>query len=108
MLFFVLSSALRRSRRRVRSVITTELPFLISKEFANNQDCDPYIMKMFAGLPTSQIADLHGARWTALFNHMDEALSKEEKQLVSAKRHNIFLILLLFTLYFWVSKFYNI
>ncbi|XP_014502768.1 uncharacterized protein LOC106763103 [Vigna radiata var. radiata] len=74
-------SALRRSRRRVRSVITTELPFLISKEFANNQDCDPYIMKMFAGLPTSQIADLHGARWTALFNHMDEALSKEEKQL---------------------------
>ncbi|BAT82200.1 hypothetical protein LR48_Vigan07g230500 [Vigna angularis] len=74
-------SALRRSRRRVRSVITTELPFLISKEFANNQDCDPYIMKMFEGLPTSQIADLHGARWTALFNHMDEALSKEEKQL---------------------------
>ncbi|CAJ1972335.1 unnamed protein product [Sphenostylis stenocarpa] len=38
-------------------------------------------MKMFEGLPTSQIADLHGARWTALFNHMDEALSKEEKQL---------------------------
>jgi len=41
-------------------------------------------MKMFAGLPTSQIADMHGSRWTALFNHMDEALSKEEKQLVSA------------------------
>ncbi|ESW33345.2 hypothetical protein PHAVU_001G062900 [Phaseolus vulgaris] len=74
-------SALRRSRRRVRSVITTELPLLISKEFANSQDCDPYTMKMFAGLPTSQIADMHGSRWTALFNHMDEALSKEEKQL---------------------------
>ncbi|XP_020206931.1 uncharacterized protein LOC109791972 [Cajanus cajan] len=74
-------SALRRSRRRVRSVITTELPFLLSKEFANNQDYDPHNMKMTAGLPASKIADLHRARWTALFDHMDEALSEEEKQL---------------------------
>ncbi|KAJ1384744.1 hypothetical protein SESBI_42268 [Sesbania bispinosa] len=76
-------SALRRSRRRVRSVITTELPFLISKEFANNQDCDPHAMKIAAGLPTLKTADLHRARWTALFDHMDEALSEEEKQLES-------------------------
>lgn len=73
-------SALRRSRRKVRSVITTELPFLLSKEFANNQDYDPCAM-LSAGLPTSKIADLHRARWTALFDHMDEALSEEEKQL---------------------------
>ncbi|TKY55956.1 hypothetical protein E2542_SST20381 [Spatholobus suberectus] len=38
-------------------------------------------MKMSAGLSTSKIADLHQARWAALFGHMDEALSEEEKQL---------------------------
>ncbi|KAK7384950.1 hypothetical protein VNO78_30653 [Psophocarpus tetragonolobus] len=76
-------SALRRSRRKVRSVITTELPFLLSKEFANNQDCDPYTMKVSSRLPTSKIADLHRERWSALFDHMDEALSEEEKQLES-------------------------
>ncbi|TKY55952.1 hypothetical protein E2542_SST20377 [Spatholobus suberectus] len=74
-------SALRCSRRRVRSVTTSELPFLLSKEFASNQDYDPCTMKMSAGLPTSKIADLHQARWAALFDHMDEALSEEEKQL---------------------------
>ncbi|KAL1353065.1 hypothetical protein HN51_017000 [Arachis hypogaea] len=76
-------SALRRSRRRVRAVITTELPFLISKEFANNQENDPFAVKMTAGISTSKPADLHRARWTALFDHMDEALSEEEKQLES-------------------------
>lgn len=77
-------AALRRSRRRVRSVVTTELPFLISKEFENSQENDPHAMKISAGLPPSKTADLHRARWTALFDHMDEALSEEEKQLVSA------------------------
>ncbi|CAL5206510.1 unnamed protein product [Lathyrus oleraceus] len=76
-------STLRRSRRRVRSVITTELPFLMSKEFADNQNYDPCGMNIPAGLPTSKIAELHQARWTALFDHMDEALSEEEKQLES-------------------------
>nr|XP_027189413.1 uncharacterized protein LOC101497296 [Cicer arietinum] len=76
-------STLRRSRRRVRSVITTELPFLMSKEFANNQNYDPCGMKISAELPPSKIAELHQARWTALFDHMDEALSEEEKQLES-------------------------
>ena len=74
---------MRRSRRRVRAVITTELPFLISKEFANNQENDPFAAKMTAGISTSKPADPHRARWTALFDHMDEALSEEEKQLES-------------------------
>ncbi|KAL5185017.1 hypothetical protein HKD37_17G048605 [Glycine soja] len=74
-------SALRRSRRKVRSVITTELPFLLSKEFGNNQDYDPCTVEMSAGLPTSKIADMHRARWSSLFDHMDAALSEEEKQL---------------------------
>ncbi|KAI4306959.1 hypothetical protein L6164_030194 [Bauhinia variegata] len=76
-------SALRRSRRRVRAVITTELPFLIAKEFSNNQENDPYVMNVSAGLPNSKIADMHRARWSALFNQMDDALSEEEKQLES-------------------------
>ncbi|MED6181736.1 hypothetical protein PIB30_022174 [Stylosanthes scabra] len=76
-------SALRRSRRRVRAVITTELPFLIAKEFTNNQENDPFAAKMTAGISTSKPADMHRARWTALFDHMDEALSEEEKQLES-------------------------
>ncbi|WJX10042.1 hypothetical protein P8452_00811 [Trifolium repens] len=76
-------AALRRSRRRVRSVITTELPFQMSKEFGDNQNYEPCGMKIPAGLSTSKIAELHQARWTALFDHMDEALSEEEKQLES-------------------------
>ncbi|MED6122337.1 hypothetical protein PIB30_038817 [Stylosanthes scabra] len=76
-------SALRRSRRRVRAVITTELPFLITKEFTNNQEKDPFAAKMTGGISTSKPADMHRARWTALFDHMDEALSEEEKQLES-------------------------
>ncbi|OIW14412.1 hypothetical protein TanjilG_20858 [Lupinus angustifolius] len=73
--------ALRRSRRRVRSVITTELPFLISKEYENNQENDPHAMKIFDRLPPKKTTDLHRARWTALFSRMDEDLSEEEKQL---------------------------
>lgn len=87
MVFVLFSTftALRRSRRRVRSVITTELPFLMSKEFGADQNYDPCGMKFPEGLPTSKIAELHQARWTALFDHMDEALIEEEKQLVSSK-----------------------
>jgi len=88
--FFLHFPALRRSRRKVQSVITTELPFLLSKEFGNNQDYDPCTMKMSAGLPTGKIADMHRARWTSLFDHMDEALSEEEKKLVSAKKTALF------------------
>ncbi|CAJ2674733.1 unnamed protein product [Trifolium pratense] len=76
-------ATLRRSRRRVRSVITTELPFQMSKEFGDNPNFDPCGMKFPEGLSTSKIAELHQARWTALFDHMDEALSEEEKQLES-------------------------
>ncbi|CAL0323223.1 unnamed protein product [Lupinus luteus] len=76
-------SALRRSRRRVHSVITTELPFLISKEYENNQENDPHAMKISDRLPPRKTTDLHRARWTALFSRMDEELSEEEKQLGS-------------------------
>lgn len=58
-------SALRRSKKRVRAVTATELSFLISKEFSE----------------MNAIAEMHMARWTALFDHMDKQLTEEEKQL---------------------------
>ncbi|GFZ15118.1 cation-transporting ATPase [Actinidia rufa] len=75
-------SALIRSKKRVRSVIHTELPFLISREFSCNQENDPCVMKNSAARCTdSTNADVHQARWSALFDQMDKNLSEEEIQL---------------------------
>ncbi|KAA8539690.1 hypothetical protein F0562_026382 [Nyssa sinensis] len=77
-------SALRRSKKRVRAVIHTELPFLMSREFSSNQENDPYLMKnSTAGCFDNATADVHPARWSTLFDQMDKALSEEEKQLES-------------------------
>ncbi|KAK2982411.1 hypothetical protein RJ640_026254 [Escallonia rubra] len=77
-------AALRRSKKRVRAVIQTELPFLMSREFSHNQENDPYLLKSCAtGYSNSATADMHRARWSALFNQMDKKLSEEEKHLDS-------------------------
>ncbi|KAK6233403.1 hypothetical protein QUC31_005809 [Theobroma cacao] len=77
-------SALRRSKKKVRAVITTELPFLISKEFSSNQESEPNLITTSAdGFSTDATAEMHRARWSALFDQMDKALSEEEKQLES-------------------------
>lgn len=74
---------MRRSKKRVRAVITTELPFLISKEFPSNQENDPFIMKTSSdGQSSNAMSSLHQARWSTLFDQMDKALIEEEKQLV--------------------------
>ncbi|XVF81963.1 hypothetical protein PTKIN_Ptkin16aG0004700 [Pterospermum kingtungense] len=87
--------ALRRSKKKVRAVITTELPFLISKEFSPNQGSDPNITRNSAdGFSPDATAEMHRARWSALFDQMDKALSEEEKQLVSCR--NLFM----FTYYY--------
>ncbi|GAV67799.1 hypothetical protein CFOL_v3_11303 [Cephalotus follicularis] len=65
--------ALRRSRKRVRAVITTELPFLISKEFSSNQPNEP----------SNTTAGMHQSRWSTLFDQMDKSLSEEEQQMES-------------------------
>ena len=79
-----LYAALRRSKKRVRAVISTELPFLISKEFPSNEENDPYVAKnSLEETSVVSSADLHQARWTKLFDQMDKALAEEEKQLVS-------------------------
>ncbi|XP_038995746.1 uncharacterized protein LOC120120067 [Hibiscus syriacus] len=75
-------SALRRSKKKVRAVITTELPFLVSKEFSSNKGGDPNIViASIDGFPHDATAEMHLARWSALFDQMDKALSEEEKQL---------------------------
>lgn len=79
------TAALRRSRKRVRDVITTDLPSLLSKEFPSDQENDPCITKnSTGGFPSCTIADMHRARWNPLFEQMDKALSEEEDQLVSS------------------------
>lgn len=78
-------AALRRSKKRVQAVIQTELPLLISRELSTNQENDPYITRhSAAGCSDSATAGMHRARWSALFDQMDKALSEEEKQLESS------------------------
>lgn len=75
---------MRRSKKRVRAVITTELPFLVSKEFFSGVANDPNAIKNSGDrFSRNSTADLHKERWRTLFDQMDEALSEEEKQLVS-------------------------
>ncbi|CAK7339982.1 unnamed protein product, partial [Dovyalis caffra] len=77
-------AALRRSRKRVRAVITTELPFLISKEFSAIEVDGSYIMKSSSEVVSNNAtAAMHQARWKALFDQLDKSLSEEEKQLES-------------------------
>ncbi|KAG7549579.1 hypothetical protein ISN45_Aa06g004480 [Arabidopsis thaliana x Arabidopsis arenosa] len=71
-------SALRRSKKRVRAVVTTELPFLITKEFPPDQENDPTLL--FDGAST---VDVHKTRWMTLFKQLEHKLSEEESQLES-------------------------
>ncbi|KAF2560552.1 hypothetical protein F2Q70_00014070, partial [Brassica cretica] len=71
--------ALRRSKKRVRAVVTTELPFLIMKEFPADQENDPNLL--INGASRSSTVDNHKNRWMALFNQLEQTLSEEEKQL---------------------------
>lgn len=83
-------AALRRSKKKVRAVITTELPFLISKEFSSNKGGDPNTVRTSAeGFSHDAAAEMHMARWSSLFDQMDKALSEEEKQLVSCRQLNM-------------------
>ncbi|KAJ8764166.1 hypothetical protein K2173_005084 [Erythroxylum novogranatense] len=76
-------SALRRSKRRLRAVIITELPFLITKEFSSNQQHGFIIKNNCVGLSSDANTSMHQERWSSLFNEMDKALTEEEKQLES-------------------------
>ena len=60
--------------------MTTELPFLIMKEFPADQENDPNLLINRAS--RSSTVDNHKNRWMALFNQLEQTLSEEEKQLV--------------------------
>ncbi|CAI9091872.1 OLC1v1026977C1 [Oldenlandia corymbosa var. corymbosa] len=72
-------AALRRSKKRVRAVIQTELPFLFSKEFPLTQE----IPKPEDAACPPNSADAHRAKWKFLFDQMDKTLVEEEKQMES-------------------------
>ncbi|KAJ8771139.1 hypothetical protein K2173_023464 [Erythroxylum novogranatense] len=74
-------TALRRSKKRVRAVITTELPFLVMKELSSNQEHDCNNFKSCDDVSTDENVSLHIKRWSTLFNQMDRALTEEEIQL---------------------------
>ncbi|XP_024969164.1 uncharacterized protein LOC112508696 [Cynara cardunculus var. scolymus] len=74
-------AALRRSKKRVRSVIQTELPSLVSRELVSDQENDCYAEN---GHFNKGTAELHRVRWGTLFDQMDNALSEEEKHLESS------------------------
>lgn len=82
MFLFVNFPALRRSKKRVEAVISTELPSLISKEFSVYQDNESSAM-IHAGGASCTASDMHRVKWNALFGQMDKALVEEEQQLVS-------------------------
>ncbi|KAG8380973.1 hypothetical protein BUALT_Bualt06G0072100 [Buddleja alternifolia] len=75
-------AALRRSKKRVRSVITTELPSLLSREFSSNSEKDSYVANSsIVCHPDQTTADAHSVRWNTMFGQMDKALSEEETHL---------------------------
>ncbi|XP_035823739.1 uncharacterized protein [Zea mays] len=75
-------AALKRSRKRVRNALHTELPYLISTEFSSNQENESSIANTCdAGCTEKAVSEAHVARWRSLFVQMDRALQEEGKQL---------------------------
>jgi len=75
-------AALKRSRKRVRNAICTELPYLISTEFPSNQENESCIANTSeAGCTDKAVSEAHATRWKSLFVQMDRALQEEGKHL---------------------------
>ncbi|KAL2248982.1 uncharacterized protein LOC105166978 [Sesamum indicum] len=77
-------AALRRSKKRVRAVVTTELPLLMSREFSSKLENNSYTTEAstLCHFDKSSI-DAHAIRWSTLFEEMEKALSEEESHLES-------------------------
>uniref|UniRef100_A0A7N0ZUR1 Uncharacterized protein n=1 Tax=Kalanchoe fedtschenkoi TaxID=63787 RepID=A0A7N0ZUR1_KALFE len=76
-------AALRRSKQRVRAVLQTELPHLLSNEFPCNQENEPHSVTSLDLDSRNSTAELHEVRWNSLFGQMDTSLTDEEQQLVT-------------------------
>lgn len=75
-------AALSQSKQRVRDVIQTVLPHLLSREFTANNENESYTPKEYT-ICNKAIAEAHHDRWFKHFEVMDKALSEEEGHLVS-------------------------
>jgi hypothetical protein len=83
-IFFVFLEALKRSRKRVRNALHTELPYLTATEFSSNQENESSIANTSEiGCTDKAVSEAHVARWRSLFVQMDKTLQEEGKQLVS-------------------------
>ncbi|KAL6888548.1 hypothetical protein ACP4OV_009574 [Aristida adscensionis] len=75
-------AALKRSRKRVRNALQTELPYLVSTEFSSNQENEPSIRHSSeTGCDDKAVSEAHMARWKSLFGQMDRALQEEGRHL---------------------------
>ncbi|WVZ77991.1 hypothetical protein U9M48_025775 [Paspalum notatum var. saurae] len=75
-------AALKRSRKRVRNALHTELPYLVSTEFSSNQENESSIANTSeAGCIDKAVSEAHVARWRSLFVQMDRTLQEEGKVL---------------------------
>ena len=64
---FVFLEALKRSRKRVRNALHTELPYLISTEFSSNQENESSIANTCdAGYTEKAVSEAHLARWRSI------------------------------------------
>ncbi|KMZ64927.1 hypothetical protein ZOSMA_342G00010 [Zostera marina] len=74
-------AALRRSRKRVRTAIQTELPYLFSNEHytADLESVTTTDIEQSSDIDAN--SGLHMARWKIIFNKMDKELSDEGKHL---------------------------
>uniref|UniRef100_A0A804P563 Uncharacterized protein n=1 Tax=Zea mays TaxID=4577 RepID=A0A804P563_MAIZE len=79
---FVFLEALKRSRKRVRNALHTELPYLTATEFSSNQENESSIANTSEiGCTDKAVSEAHVARWRSLFVQMDKTLQEEGKQL---------------------------
>lgn len=75
-------AALKRSRKRVRNALQTELPHLISTEFSSSQENEPSIAHSSEAGPTGKtVSEEHVARWRSLFLQMERTLQEEGRHL---------------------------
>ncbi|PKA53188.1 hypothetical protein AXF42_Ash009918 [Apostasia shenzhenica] len=76
-------AALRRSKKRIKHVIQTELANLLSKDFSDNQENDelPTANSSMSTSFRKNILDIHVAQWKALFSRMELILFQEGKDL---------------------------
>ncbi|KAK8957572.1 hypothetical protein KSP39_PZI001425 [Platanthera zijinensis] len=75
-------AALRRSKKRVKNAIQIELPYLLSRDHAPDQENESmWSQSSLHECPSKGTLDMHMARWKSLFGQMERSLMEEGKHL---------------------------